>query len=309
MECRDAIEAIHYFFVSPLSVLFNALALYIIKTHTKTQDLNAYKIILEVTCCLDLLNSAYIFFSDIHARILDQQTVYFILGPIKYLLNDSSELIQMGCQILISNIIMPSFIFRNRRLSNEGVFLLYLICFSPPIVFITLYTYLGVKYNSDVTDVVLKSNVCVGEQFLSTYVHSNFTGQFDVRMGQLMNFTVMINMLVYPVILVCGILIVRFLHQNRHLISNQQLQTEITKTLTVQIMLPLLATGLPALVIQTIRLTTTTDTSVYTNYAVLVRSWIPLLNPIIMLYCIRPLRSQVAYYFQYSSRVQDITMG
>jgi hypothetical protein len=64
MDCRNFLETINHYLVSPLSIFFNSFALYIIMNKSK-DDLSSYKVVLVIMCIQDLFMTGACFLFDI----------------------------------------------------------------------------------------------------------------------------------------------------------------------------------------------------------------------------------------------------
>jgi hypothetical protein len=59
MTCRNVIENVNLFVIAPIGILLNLVALYVIKK-CAAREMDSYRVVLIVTCSLDLFISVYV---------------------------------------------------------------------------------------------------------------------------------------------------------------------------------------------------------------------------------------------------------
>lgn len=70
MNCKDNIDLLTHYVITPLSIFFNSFALYIIHKRSINDELASYKTVLVITCILDLLNTSFFFLVDLVSLFL-----------------------------------------------------------------------------------------------------------------------------------------------------------------------------------------------------------------------------------------------
>lgn len=64
MDCRSVAESFIYYTLVPSSLFFNMFAFYVIKQKS-TYELATYKVVLLITCVIDLIHTVYFFLIDV----------------------------------------------------------------------------------------------------------------------------------------------------------------------------------------------------------------------------------------------------
>jgi hypothetical protein len=76
---------------------------------------------------------------------------------------------------------------------------------------------------------------------------------------------------------------------------------EVNLTLGVQALIPFLLTGIPSMIGQYLHLAFGERPQEFMAYSLMIRTLIPLFNPLITLFCIRSLRSKICAILQKSA--------
>jgi hypothetical protein len=131
--------------------------------------------------------------------------------------------------------------------------------------------------------------------------------QIDYYIPKLSTFVVAINMLFYPIILLLGYKIIRFIHNHGNVVNNHKFQKQINLTLIIQALIPLCLTGIPASISYVLSLTVGERPQSFTAFTFMLRTMIPLLNPFVAFIFIRSLRNYI-YSLFFNSVVNSTTV-
>lgn len=113
------------------------------------------------------------------------------------------------------------------------------------------------------------------------------------------------TMLTYIIILFCGIRIALFLHRHEHLFHNTKIQKEITRTLIIQASIPFLITGAPAIFFIISFALFKSGNYEFVKLVYDLRILIPVINPVTMIYFIKPYRNTFVNLLRGGNYVQS----
>jgi hypothetical protein len=104
-------------------------------------------------------------------------------------------------------------------------------------------------------------------------------------------------MLFYPIIFLLGYKIIRIVHSHANLINNYRFQKQVNWTLGIQALIPLFLVGIPASIGYVLILTIGQRPQSFMAFTFMLRSMIPMLNPIVAFIFIRSLRNYLYRLF------------
>jgi hypothetical protein len=106
-----------------------------------------------------------------------------------------------------------------------------------------------------------------------------------------------LSMLPYPIVILLGYKIIRYLNEHSRLMNNSGFQKEINRTLAFQALFPFLFMGVPTIIGYCLGFIDRIWPTWYLPYFFMFRSIVPLINPLVALFCIRSLRKEVSNLF------------
>ncbi|KAI6177846.1 hypothetical protein M3Y97_00951800 [Aphelenchoides bicaudatus] len=171
----------------------------------------------------------------------------------------------------------------------------------------SLKFYLAPKYAHHSMEMISNdTQVCGRTDFFVDYHAKHVHGDFDEFLNTISAGLNSTNSICYVAVAVLGIAIIRFLRKHRNSAQNTKLQRQINIALTVQTAIPFLLVGVRSISSRLLMTFIGNHSAAFRNYLDVMTFWIPLTNPIIAIWFIRPYREATFMFFRGQNYVQSL---
>ncbi|KAI6177826.1 hypothetical protein M3Y97_00949800 [Aphelenchoides bicaudatus] len=229
---------------------------------------------------------------------------YIYVGPVRYLVNyipgNGYHVlfaitvvfnVSINCMCAMPFVCRYLMVCRGWRMPTRNVVLVYILLMSPVWINFPIRIYLASKYTSFLMEALPENlKICNRADFFVDYRALHITDPYDLLLNRVFVTLNFFTIFCYIIVFILGFLIRRFLIKNKEFMRNRHLQRQIDIALIVQALIPFVIGGITSFVGQILLAIMGPSSAYYRMQWATIRFLVPLMNPIVTIWFIRPYR-------------------